>query len=327
MALPRRAEQGVVRRPLVLSCRGEPDGGLEAAARLRRARPPGLREGTPLEEAGAAQRPLDGDDVESTSARPKRPAERHVDRPALLVGLELEALDHLRAVRLVGLGLAGRIVHAEVGIVRGWQIGVQRLHRQSSLALLERRGAPAVAAPAERPQGKDSPSEAKVKPTGRATRGPHARALTPGTAGRCPRRTVLALWELDRAGEGVAVVGLAALEASAEPATALLRRAVRPPLRIDLALRGLLDAVVADGGGRVERLVDVLLRDALEQAGLHGVRLPDPCVAVGLELGPYRRALRPGRALAHSIERAEQVLHVVPVFVSDDVGLGEGPAA
>ena len=50
-----------------------------------------------------------------------------------------------------------------------------------------------------------------------------------------------------------------------EPAAALLRRAVRPGLRIDLALGALLDAIVPDRACRVDAAVDVSLGQALDQ--------------------------------------------------------------
>ena len=98
---------------------------------------------------------------------------------------------------------------------------------------------------------------------------------------------------------------------------------MRPLLRIDLALRLLLDAVVADRARRVETGVDVLLRQLDDQALVDGVARPI-----------RRRNNRPGarcerrgsRALgvaADPIEHARLVLHVVAVLVRDDVRLRE----
>src|SRR5205823_13657324 len=61
---------------------------------------------------------------------------------------------------------------------------------------------------------------------------------------------------LDRPREGVANCGTTLIVALREPAPALLGRAVRPRLRIHLALRLLLDPVVADRRRRVEAAVD-----------------------------------------------------------------------
>src|SRR4051812_42743365 len=88
---------------------------------------------------------------------------------------------------------------------------------------------------------------------------------------------------LERALERVAVLRRAALEAGAEPLLPLDGRAVRPGLGVHLPLRLLLDAVVADGGGGVERVGDVRLRHVLDQPRLDGVVRPDAGVAVRLE--------------------------------------------
>src|SRR5215212_3393635 len=128
---------------------------------------------------------------------------------------------------------------------------------------------------------------------------------------------------LDRAGERVAGGRLAVLVAAAEPPASLLRGAVRPLLRIDLTLGRLLDPVVADGGRRVEAVVDVGLRQLLEKARRDRVRGPDAGVAVGLELGADGRALGPGPAALGALERPEQVLDVMPVLVRDHVRLRE----
>src|SRR5687767_8176203 len=57
--------------------------------------------------------------------------------------------------------------------------------------------------------------------------------------------------------ERVAGVGGACLEPDVEPLLALLGRAVRPSLGVDLPLRRLLDAVVADHGRGIEGLRDL----------------------------------------------------------------------
>jgi hypothetical protein len=94
------------------------------------------------------------------------------------------------------------------------------------------------------------------------------------------------------------------------------------------ALRAGLDPVVADRGGRVQRVVDVRLGDRLEQrpavgaGGRRRVLRPDAGVAVGLQLQPHRSALRTGPA-ADPVGGAEQVLDVVAVLVRDHVPLCE----
>ena len=61
---------------------------------------------------------------------------------------------------------------------------------------------------------------------------------------------------------------------------------------------------------------------------LDGVSRPDTGVAVGLELGPHREALRPRLvAAAQLVEEAELILDVMAVLVRDHVGLHERRAA
>jgi hypothetical protein len=91
-----------------------------------------------------------------------------------------------------------------------------------------------------------------------------------------------------------------------------------------LPLRLLLDPVVADRRGCVEAVVDVGLLQRFQEAGLHRVRRPDPCVAIRLQLGAHGPALRPLGVVPDLIEDAEQVLHVVPVLVCEHVRLNEG---
>ena len=109
--------------------------------------------------------------------------------------------------------------------------------------------------------------------------------------------------ELDRPSEGVALGEVAGAVADLEPPLALGGGAVGPGLGVDPALEVLLDAVVADGGGGVEAVGDVLLGDALDQgvaavgAGLGGgVVGPQAGVAVGLELEADGGALGAGGA-------------------------------
>src|SRR5512143_3338991 len=88
---------------------------------------------------------------------------------------------------------------------------------------------------------------------------------------------------LDAAAERVAARELPGFIAGREPLLALRRRAVRPRLRIHLALVFLLDPVVAHRGSRVERVGDLAVGQWLKIAGRGGAVRPDARVAVGLE--------------------------------------------
>src|SRR4051794_22642747 len=131
---------------------------------------------------------------------------------------------------------------------------------------------------------------------------------------------------LGAGGEGVAGVGVAGAIAGREPLLPLRGRSVRPRLRVDLALELLLEAIVADRRCGVESVSDVGLRQLGDVAGAHRTVRPDAGEAVGLQFEVDTAALRPGDALANLAHGAEQVLHVVAVFVRDDVGLRERSA-
>ena len=93
----------------------------------------------------------------------------------------------------------------------------------------------------------------------------------------------------------------------------------------DIALRALLQRVVADLVGGVERLLDVA---RLEQTLLVGVIGPDTGEAVGLQLDAHRKLVGIGlpHRPAHLVELgqdADEVLHVMPDLVRDHIGLGE----
>src|SRR5205085_5548637 len=107
----------------------------------------------------------------------------------------------------------------------------------------------------------------------------------------------------------------------------LLGRSVSPLLRVDPALESALDVVVADPPGRVDAVGDVLIGRSSQEAGLGCVISPNAGQAVRLQLGADRVALRAGLlATAFALERAEQVLDVVTVFMREDVGFGERSA-
>ena len=73
---------------------------------------------------------------------------------------------------------------------------------------------------------------------------------------------------------------------------------MRPRLGRHAPLGALLDPVVADGGRGVERLVDVLPRELLDEARVDRAADPEARVAVGLELDAHLAALRAGVAVA-----------------------------
>src|SRR3954453_2068080 len=126
--------------------------------------------------------------------------------------------------------------------------------------------------------------------------------------------------------EGVAGVGVSGAIAGREPLLPLRGRSVRPRLRVDLALELLLEAVVADRRCGVESVGDVGLRQLGDVSRAHRTVRPDAGEAVGLQLEVDTAALRPGDALANPAHGAEQVLHVVAVLMSNDVGLRKRPA-
>src|SRR4051794_31861270 len=79
----------------------------------------------------------------------------------------------------------------------------------------------------------------------------------------------------------VTPIGFAAVEARPEPLRPLLGGAVGERLRVDVAGRLLLDAVVADGGGRGQSLLEVAGLQLLALVGRVG---PHAGEAVGLQL-------------------------------------------
>src|SRR5512147_2439376 len=81
--------------------------------------------------------------------------------------------------------------------------------------------------------------------------------------------------------EGVTTVDVAALYAALEPLDALAGSAVGEGFGNHVAAALLLQAVIADGAGRVERLLDVAFFQHL--AAAIGVVAPDPGEAVRLQ--------------------------------------------
>src|SRR4029453_14099515 len=137
-------------------------------------------------------------------------------------------------------------------------------------------------------------------PEGSAPPRPSARPTKPGhpsdRAGQGPATGRVS--GSDRPAEGVALGGVAGAVAGLEPLLALGRGAVGEAVRVHLALEPLLEGVVADGGGGVQAVGDVLLGDALDQgvapvrAGLGGgVVGPQAGAAARLELQADRAAL------------------------------------
>jgi hypothetical protein len=77
---------------------------------------------------------------------------------------------------------------------------------------------------------------------------------------------------------------------------------------------------------RVERVGHVLSRDVLHESCVERMADPEPGVAVRLELNADLTALGACVAVG-AVEVAGQILHVMPILVSKDVRLCEGPAA
>ena len=105
-----------------------------------------------------------------------------------------------------------------------------------------------------------------------------------------------------------------------EPAPALLRCAVREGVRVHAATRAALEAVVAHGLRRRERLLHVAL---LQVPRLVDALRPHARVAVGLQLQPHRQRVGLVRALpAQPVDLrlgAQLLLHVVAELVGDHV--------
>src|SRR5580700_6875564 len=124
----------------------------------------------------------------------------------------------------------------------------------------------------------------------------------------------------------------AGVKAVHEPALALLRCAVGERVRHDVTLHLLLQAVVADGGGRLHGLIDVA---GLEEGelGLLAIPLlpvrPQSGEAVSLQLDadlkPIRLSLARSRFLrvGDAGQYAQFILHMMADLVGDHVGLRE----
>src|SRR4051794_21883206 len=130
-----------------------------------------------------------------------------------------------------------------------------------------------------------------------------------------------------RAGvEGVASLHIAALQPVLKPALALLGGAVRKRVRDRVALRLLLQAVIADRGRCAHSGFDIARLDGLPS--LVGLRGPDAGEAVGLQLDFHLEMI--GVRLAHALllllhlgKDAELVLHVMADLVRHHIGLRE----
>src|SRR3954447_16718809 len=130
--------------------------------------------------------------------------------------------------------------------------------------------------------------------------------------------------------ERVALSRVAGGVAGAEPALPLVGGAVREGVLVHrAAAQVLLDEVVADPAGGVQRPGDVVVGDVGDQrlAGLvgHGLGMvgPGAGVAVGLQLQPHAAAGGAGLTGGDPLVGAEQVLHVVAVLVGQHVGVDE----
>ena len=131
------------------------------------------------------------------------------------------------------------------------------------------------------------PGYARLRARGEPGRRLRLTARTPACCPARPGAGRAAVRRRCRSSSGHRVV------ARAEPLLALLRRPVRPALRVDPALELLLDPVVAHGRGGVERLVDVGLGERLEEAASRPHASPT-----------RRRSSRPGARCAPTRSRA-----------------------
>src|SRR6185312_13652149 len=129
-----------------------------------------------------------------------------------------------------------------------------------------------------------------------------------------------------RRGKGITAFHGAGLEAGAEPARALRRRAVGEGIGHDIALRALLQNVVADRRRGLQRRLDI--------AGLEKFPFlfravgPNPGEAIGLKLDANLHLVGPWLAclalqLMRLRQNAEQVLHMMADLVRDHVSLRE----
>ena len=114
--------------------------------------------------------------------------------------------------------------------------------------------------------------------------------------------------------ERVALACVAAVEATAEPAHALCARTMRVVVGV-----GVTERVIADGVGGVDGFFQVLVRNG---EGVARRVTPNTREAVRLELDSHG-VLILALAASRLSRCADQVLHVMPDLVRDDVGLGE----
>src|SRR5579871_966741 len=128
--------------------------------------------------------------------------------------------------------------------------------------------------------------------------------------------------------ERIAGLDRALLIAGHEPALALRSRAMREGVRHNAACRLALQGVIADGGGRGQRRIDVPRLEEVRSFLLLAVD-PDAGQTIRLQLDPHLERVRLGLArhlllhLRHARDDAEQVLHVMASLMRDDVGRGE----
>lgn len=96
---------------------------------------------------------------------------------------------------------------------------------------------------------------------------------------------------------------------------------MRPLLGHDTTPGLLLDTVVPNGRGGIERLRDLRVRGLHQVAGVRAMARPDARKTVSLELEANGLRVRSGLQ-----QEAELVLHVVAVLVGDDISLRERSA-
>src|SRR5690606_8937326 len=125
--------------------------------------------------------------------------------------------------------------------------------------------------------------------------------------------------------KGVAIARIARAIAALEPGLALRRGAMVEGLGHGEALHALLQRIVADLLGGIERFLDIAI---VEQVGLPGIIGPDAGIAVGLQLdadgiGIGLFLAHGGPALVEFGQHPGDVLDMVAHFMGQHIGLGE----
>ena len=86
---------------------------------------------------------------------------------------------------------------------------------------------------------------------------------------------------------------------------------------------GLHDAIVTDHRCCIKTILDVCLSNRLHESRRDGITCPDTGETVCLQLQPHRTTLRSAAVTSDQLVVADDVLHVMAVFMRDDVRLSE----